>query len=230
MLLAERQWRARCPSENISPKQNFGSHTLRLPQSFYPAESFPEISALGAGWQAIRAEFLALRAPLLDIDRVDKTHAEVFAEIQQHVEGGGQFGWLQGWRENPRWIQYALVLNDEPLPFVVDLFPQTLALLRRFSGIKVAGFSQLQPHGFLSTHRHPELAEEGLLQCHVTIDAPDDRNYCYLNVGGDFRQHTNGGTLVFDGSLDHFAVNASDTSRTILYLEFDPLKAGGKPR
>lgn len=197
---------------------------------FHPVESFPHIAALGANWPTIRDEFLALRAPLLDIDRVDKTHAEVFAEIGRHVEGGGEFGWLQGWRENPHWVQYALLLNDEPLPFVVDLFPNTLALLRRFSGIKVAGFSQLKPHGFLSTHRHPELAEEGLLQCHVTIDAPDERNYCYLNVGGEFRQHANGGTLVFDGSLDHFAVNASDASRTILYLEFDPVKAGGKPR
>lgn len=199
-------------------------------QPFHPTESFPGIASLAAHWQTIRSEFLALRAPLLDIDRVDKTHAEVFAEIGRHVEDGGEFGWLQGWRENPRWIQYALLLNDDPLLFVVDLFPQTLALLRRLPGIKVAGFSQLKPHGFLSTHQHPELAEEGLLQCHVTIDAPEDRNYYYLNVGGEFRQHTNGGSLVFDGSLDHFAVNASEVSRTILYLEFDPVKAGGKPR
>ena len=200
------------------------------PQPFHPPASFPALAPLATNWQTIRTEFLALRAPLLDIDRVDKTHAEVFAEIGRHVAEGGEFGWLQGWRENPQWVQYALLLNDEPLPFVVDLFPQTLALLRRLSGIKVAGFSQLKPHGFLSTHRHPELAEEGLLQCHVTIDAPDERNYCYLNVGGEFRQHTNGGCLVFDGSLDHFAVNASEASRTILYLEFDPVQAGGKPR
>ncbi|MEP7043553.1 MAG: aspartyl/asparaginyl beta-hydroxylase domain-containing protein [Dokdonella sp.] len=195
------------------------------PQSFYPLDAFPGVKVLSDGWETIRAEFLALKAPVLSIDRVDKTHAEAFAEIHQHVRAGGEFGWLLGWRTNPDWIQYALVLNDAPLPFVADLFPNTLALLGRLPGIKVGGFSQLKPHGFLATHRHPELAEENLLQCHVTLDAPVEGNYCYLNVNGEFRQHTNGAAIVFDGSLDHFAVNASAAARTILYLEFDPAKA-----
>lgn len=194
-------------------------------RSFYPLDAFPKLAALREHWQTIRDELLALDAPVLDIDRVDKTHEQLFAQIERHVGDGGDFGWLHGWRDNPAWLQYALVLHDAPLPFVMQRFPRTLELIGRLSGIKVCGFSRLAPHGFLSTHRHPELAAENLLQCHVTLDAPLEGNYCYLNVNGEFRQHRNGEALVFDGSLDHFAVNASREMRTILYLEFDPQRA-----
>jgi len=192
---------------------------------FHPLDAFPKLQVLGRHWTSIREEFLALHAPVLGIDRVDKTHEEVFAELGRHLRAGGEYGWLLGWPDNPNWIQYALVLDDEPLPFLREAFPRTLALLGELSGIKVCGFSQLKPHGFLSTHRHPELAEQNLLQCHLTLDAPTQGNYCYLNVAGEFRQHTNGTMFVFDGSLDHFAVNASAAPRTILYLEFDRARA-----
>jgi beta-hydroxylase len=193
--------------------------------AFHPLHDFPKLEPLGRHWQAIREEFLALHAPVLDIDRLDKTHAEVFAELGRHLDRGGEFGWMLGWPDNPNWIQYALVLNDAPLPFVRNAFPKTLALVAQLSGIKVCGFSRILPNGFLPTHRHPELIAENLLQCHLTIDAPTEDNYCYLNVGGEFRQHTNGAMFVFDGSLDHFAVNASTAPRTILYLEFDRSRA-----
>jgi beta-hydroxylase len=89
-------------------------------------------------------------------------------------------------------------------------------------GVKVAAFVRLAPDGFLGAHRHPELREEGLLQMHLTLEAADEANYAYLNVEGEFRQHVPGEGFVFDGSLDHFALNASPEDRVILYLEFRP--------
>ena len=55
----------------------------------------------------------------------------------------------------------------------------------------------------------------------VTLKAPKPSASCLLNVAGEIRQHVTGGTIVFDGSLPHWAVNASAEERVILYLEFD---------
>jgi Aspartyl/Asparaginyl beta-hydroxylase len=80
----------------------------------------------------------------------------------------------------------------------------------------------MAPQTFLPLHNHPELREKGLLQMHLTLDAAASCNYAYINVDGHFRQHRPGDAFVFDGSCDHFALNASTQMRTILYLEFAP--------
>jgi beta-hydroxylase len=85
-------------------------------------------------------------------------------------------------------------------------------------GIRFTGASSL------NTHRHPELYEQDLLQFHVTLDAATERNFAYLNVAGIFNQNMTGNAIVFDGSLDHFALNASPADRTILYMEFERSK------
>jgi hypothetical protein len=55
---------------------------------------------------------------------------------------------------------------------------------------------------------------------HVALSEISSRNYAYFNVAGEFRQYTSRNAFVFDGSNDHFAVNASSEERVILYLEF----------
>ena len=62
--------------------------------------------------------------------------------------------------------------------------------------------------------------KESLLQFHLPIITAPERNYAYLNVMGEFRQHVEGEPIIFDGSLDHFAINESDVDRTIVYMEF----------
>ena len=192
-------------------------------QAFYDLEEFPDLQALAQAWPEMRRDLDALHAPLMDVDRVNKSHAAVVAEVGQRVAAGEPFGWVKGWSilggANPDWTQYGLVLGDQPIPYAVA--PRTLALLAGLHGIKVAAFVRLAPRTLLPVHTHPEVASEGLLQAHITLKAPAPTASCLLNVAGDIRQHATGGVLVFDGSLPHWALNASDEERVILYLEFN---------
>lgn len=62
------------------------------------------------------------------------------------------------------------------------------------------------------------------MQMHITLDAASERGFAYLNVAGHFNQNRVGNAIVFDGSLDHFALNASPQPRTIFCLEFERAK------
>ncbi len=191
--------------------------------AFFDLDHFPALVDLAHAWQAMRADLDALHAPVMDIDRVGKPHSAVVAEVAHRVTAGETFGWVKGWggqagAANPDWTQYGLVLADRSIPFAKA--PRTLALLAGLRGIKVAAFVRLAPGTLLPVHTHPEIATEGLLQAHVTLRAPPPSGSCLLNVAGELCQHVEAHTLVFDGSLPHWALNASDNDRVILYLEF----------
>lgn len=191
--------------------------------AFYDNGDFPALVGLAQAWSEMRADLDALQAPVMDVDRSDKPHAAVVAEVARRVEGGETFGWVKGWSKaggDPDWTQYGLVLGDQVIPYAVA--PRTLALLAGLQGLKVAAFVRLAPGTFLAAHTHPEVASENLLQAHITLKAPQPCGSCLLNVGGEVRQHVEGGLIVFDGSLRHWALNASDAERVILYLEFAP--------
>jgi aspartyl/asparaginyl beta-hydroxylase (cupin superfamily) len=198
-------------------------------KKFYSLDEFPGLNKLVDSWYIIREEFDLLKAPLMEINRNGKSHYEVQNEVVKKVLGGASYGWIEGWGQgqereqeqgNRDWTQFGLVVDDLPVPFAAGAMPKTQNLLRGVRGIHVAALSRMAPHSLLSTHRHPELPERGLLQLHIGISAPESRNYAYFNVAGEFRQHVDGSAFVFDGSHDHFAVNCSDFERVILYVEF----------
>lgn len=190
---------------------------------FRPLQDYPALLSLCAHWRMIRDEYRRLDLQTLPIRRDGKSHEQVFAEVQAHTRDSGHYGWLMGWgSQAQKWTQLGLVMQDQDVPFLRTVMPETLRLLRATRGIKVAALLKMAPGTFLETHTHPELAEQGLLQFHLTLDAAETRNFAYLNVDGEFRQHVPGEAFVFDGARPHFAVNASDQDRIILYLEFDP--------
>lgn len=193
-------------------------------RSFFPIEDFPKLENLLNHWGVIREEFLHLNAPTIPVNRVNKDFAAVYKETKEHIENGGDYGWMLGWggekEGNANWLQFGIFANYEPVVWAADKMPKTMALLKEIPGIKVCGLATMKPHCYLATHTHPEIAIEDLLQFHITLDVPDEGNYNYLNVAGEFNHNELGEGVVFDGSLDHFALNASRQDRTILYLEF----------
>ncbi|HWM84686.1 MAG TPA: aspartyl/asparaginyl beta-hydroxylase domain-containing protein [Kofleriaceae bacterium] len=194
-----------------------------MTQAYYPLEDFPLIEALAGKWLTIREEFLALDAPVTPLHRFGKTYREVGQEVQAYMAAGGEYGWMAGWGlhgANPAWLQYPLIAFDSPSPFVMDTMPLTLELMRDIPAIKTCALVKLKAGGALPVHQHPEFREHGLLLLHLTLDAAAEKNYAYLNVDGEWRQHAVGSAIVFDGACDHFVVNESAADRTILYLEF----------
>ncbi|NQY62447.1 MAG: aspartyl/asparaginyl beta-hydroxylase domain-containing protein [Alteromonadaceae bacterium] len=195
-----------------------------MQRSFYPIADFPKLAELGKHWQTIQNEFYALNAPVIPINRVNKDFTAVYNEIKTHMQNDGEYGWLLGWGgktgENPDWLQYGLIANYNPIPWASTSMPKTLELLKNIPGIKVCGLATMKPNCYLATHTHPEISIEQLLQFHITLDTLQTSNYNYLNVNGEFNQNETGESVIFDGSLEHFAINASTANRTILYIEF----------
>ncbi|MBY3425244.1 aspartyl/asparaginyl beta-hydroxylase domain-containing protein [Rhizobium laguerreae] len=194
-----------------------------MSRRFYQENEFQQLAPLKDNWERIRDEAREMNAPLTGIHRVGKTHQQVFTELADHVESGGKYGWLDGWGPqgvNKDWVQLMLMTEDRPVSFLNGRMGATASLLSEIAGVKVAALVRLKAHTFLPIHRHAELAQERILQMHLTLEASPEHNYAYLNVEGDFRQHVPGELLIFDGSLVHFALNASPADRTILYVEF----------
>jgi beta-hydroxylase len=192
-------------------------------KSFHDIADFPKLQWLTEHWQFIRDELALLNAPIMPINRVNKSHDDVFREVAHYVGQGNKYGWIFGWGRhgaNKDWLQFPLIYGDAPVPFLNGEMRQTVALLAQFQGIKVCALLKMNSHSSLPCHDHPELAREGLLQFHLPLKTAATRNYNYLNVNGEFRQHVCGEPIVFDGSHDHFALNESDEERVLLYMEF----------
>lgn len=197
---------------------------VQIEQAFYEIEDFPELQNLSEKWEIIKKEFLELKAPVMDVHRIDKVHEDVFTEVHNQVLAGKQYGWVQGWGAgkggNINWIQYGLVLNGKKIPFVNNEMQNTINLLLNIDGINAAALLKLKPHTVLHTHNHPDIREKNALQMHLPLQTIDVENYNYLNVMGEFRQYQEGIPIVFDGALNHFAMNESRYNRTTLYIEF----------
>lgn len=193
-------------------------------KAYYELSEFPGLSILEKAWTTIRDEYLALDVPLTPVHRFQKTYREVAEEMRAYLESGGAYGWMTGWGAetvNHDWIQYSLMGFGRVMPAVLETMPRTVALLDELPGVQTAAIAKLKAGGSLACHRHADIQSRGLLLLHLTLDAPTERNYAYLNVAGEFRRHTVGSIHVFDGGLDHFAINESDGDRTIFYLEFE---------
>lgn len=195
---------------------------------FYSLEDFPHLNELCKNWKIIQQEFLQINSPLMNVDREGKKYDEVIRNIQQELQNGNPYGWIRGWGKNggnDDWIQYGLLSYNSNVnallePFISNTIPKTLKMIKKINGIKICAFVKLKAHSTLSCHTHPEIYEESLLQLHLPIVTASKKNYAYLNVMGEFKQHICGEPIIFDGSLDHFAINESDEDRTILYIEF----------
>ena len=196
--------------------------------AFYTIDEFPRFRELCDNWQIIKEEFLQINAPLMNVHRHAKKQEEVIKQVQSELENGNTYGWVRGWGKegiNDDWIQYAIYSNSSYVnkmlePYINRLIPRTLEMLKRINGIKICGFAKLKAHSMLPCHTHEGIYKESLLQFHLPIITAPERNYAYLNVMGEFRRHVEGEPIIFDGSLDHFAINESDFDRTVVYMEF----------
>jgi hypothetical protein len=176
---------------------------------------FPPLLILQEHWRTIAAECAAIdRSHRLPIARGDRSHQEVAEELVS----GGRPGWIEAWGPEPRlWWNYGFVHEDQ-LPFGDAGAPQTVALLQRLRGLRVAALSLFRPGANLPVHQHDELRADGILTFHLGLQMAAD--YSYLWVDGTFIREEEGKGFVFDGSRPHFAFNSSDRDRLILYLEF----------
>jgi len=190
-------------------------------QPFHPLELFPDLSPISSNWQTIRDEYLSLNAPILQIDRVNKSHESVYEELKAK----GHNGWVKGWNTdgmtNEKWLNFPIRFYDQMVFDVEQLMPFTAKLIAPLQGVRVCALNKMLPDLFLGTHTHPDHTTRGTLIYHLCLLADDPNTpYNYLNVNGEFIHQLPGTSYVFDGSYPHFALNASARDRVIMYIEF----------
>ncbi len=172
-----------------------------------------------SGFEAVRAEYLALDVPILPIHR--GWGAPFLDRLKQFPETGWAPYWQVGTDEpNHSWMTYTLLDEGWSPPEAPRNVPRTLELLSH-PACYYGGISRFRPLSVLGEHGHPNLDSEHLV-VHLGLEVEPGK--AFLCVGGRFYEEANGNVFCFDGTIPHFAVNASTRDRAVLYLEFDRTK------
>jgi len=187
---------------------------------FYDPRRFELATQLAANVEAVRAELFSLDAKLLGLQRTGPI--EEFAKKLERGENGWTPSWQVGSSDaNQNWLTYGLTYQGRFMPEADTKYPLTRSLLDR-KEVLVAAFSLLKPLSVIAPHNHKYLGN-GLLTLHVGVDVAPATSF--INVDGIFEEERVGKPIVFDGSCEHFALNAGLSDRVVLYIEFDSSKA-----
>ena len=171
---------------------------------FIPIASFPELKTLTDNWRTIRDEAMALN---------DAGHIRA---ARGYTDLGFNSFFRRGWK------RFYLKWYDEPLPSAQSLCPKTVALLQSIPSINGAMFAMLPPGGTLGRHRDPFA---GSLRVHVGLSTPND-DRCAIWVDGERYSWRDGEAVVFDETFIHWAENATETPRVILFCDVErPLRS-----
>ena len=177
--------------------------------SAVPAKPYLDRSAFGHldplrdQWQAIRDEALHL---------FDEGYIRA---AEKHNDASFASFFKEGWK------RFYLTWYGEPLASAQTLCPNTVALLEKIPEVKAAMFALLPPGSKLNPHRDPFA---GSLRYHLGLVTPNS-DACRIFVDGEQYSWRDGKDVVFDETYVHWAENATDQTRVILFCDVErPLR------
>lgn len=187
-------------------------HYPALPEiEFHPRSDFPELAALEAETDAIRAEFETLIA------------AEA-AEMVPYIQYPERVP-LRQWRElnnNRDWTAIHLLQNGRRVEANARHCPRTMAAIARLPQPHIPGgspnamFSLLAPRTRIPPHTGVANVR---LVCHLPLIVPPA---CGFRCGATTVEWRVGETFVFDDTIEHEAWNDSDELRVVLIVDLWP--------
>jgi beta-hydroxylase len=163
-----------------------------------PAE-FPELQKLQDNWQEIRAEGQALLA------------AGAIKKAEQYNDVGFNSFFKTGWK------RFYLKWYGDSHPSAMKLCPRTTELVQSIGSIKAAMFAELPPGSKLVRHRDPYA---GSYRYHLGLETPNSPD-CYIDVDGQRYHWKDGEGVVFDETYIHYAENATEQNRIILFCDVE---------
>lgn len=166
---------------------------------YVDVRDFPEMAPLQAHWQEIRREALQL-------DQEGRIRA---------ATGFNDLGFNSFFRSG--WKRFYLLWYGQTPPSALVACPRTVELLRSIPSIRGAMFASLPPGGRLSRHRDPYA---GSLRYHLGLATPNAPD-CYIVVDGQRYAWSDGEAVMFDETFIHFAENATDRPRVILFCDVE---------
>lgn len=195
-------------------------HFPGLPEvEFHDRALFPELDAIEAQTDAIRAEFEALIA-------AEAAEMVPYIQYPEHVP-------LAQWRElnkNRDWTAIHLLQNGEPVRANAGHCPATMAALSKLPQPHIRGaspnamFSLLAPRTRIPPHTG---VANTRLVCHLPLIVPPG---CGFRVGATTREWDVGKAFVFDDTIEHEAWNDSGELRVVLIFDLWPSALGAAER
>ena len=176
--------------------------------AFHDRDRFPWLAALEAATEAIAAEFAVAAA----------SHA---AELVPYIQYGEAVP-LDQWRalnHNRDWTAIHLIERGRVIGANAQHCPQLMQLLADIPQPQISGagpnamFSLLAPH----THIPPHTGITNTrLVCHLPLIVPPG---CWFRVGDVRHDWVPGKAWVFDDTIEHEAMNPTDTLRVVLIVD-----------
>ena len=175
---------------------------------FYDRELFPWLADLEAATDAIREELLV----------VLREDLEAFDPYIQYPPGAPVNQWIE-LNHSPRWNSYFLWRDGQRVDEHCARCPDTAKVLAGLPMLDQPGFGPSAMFSVLSpkTHIPPHAGSSNTrLVTHLPLVLPGD---CWFRVGNDTRDWKMGEAWVFDDSIEHEAMNASDHTRVVLIFD-----------
>ena len=193
-------------SSFMAPINMFMHLFSKVPSTPYiPVREFPELSVLQENWPTIREEGLRL----IELKKIKAS--------EQNNDAGFNSFFKTGWK------RFYLKWYDASHPSAERMCPQTYALLQGIPTVKAAMFAELPPGAKLNPHRDPFA---GSMRYHLGLATPND-DRCFIEVDGQRYSWRDGQGVIFDETFIHWAENASDSDRLILFCDVErPMRFG----
>ncbi len=193
-------------SSFMAPINMFMHLFSKVPSTPYiPVREFPELSVLQENWPVIREEGLRL----IEMKKIKAS--------EENNDAGFNSFFKTGWK------RFYLKWYDASHPSAERLCPQTYALLQGIPSVKAAMFAELPPGAKLNPHRDPFA---GSMRYHLGLATPND-DRCFIEVDGQRYSWRDGQGVIFDETFIHWAENASDSDRLILFCDVErPMRFG----
>lgn len=177
------------------------ANSLVPDQPVLDSQAFPWVAELEAGWRDVRAE--------LDEILRFRDHIPRFQDVS-----------ADQYRISPddQWRTFILYGFGYQSRLNCELCPKTTALLQRIPGLQTAFFSILAPGKHVPRHRG---VTKSLVRCHLGLIVPQQREQCYMNVGGVRCVWESGHAFVFDDRYPHEVYNNTAEERAVLLLDVE---------
>lgn len=187
----------------MAPINMFMTGLCLLPrkQPYFDHDVFPELKKLTDNWQVIREEAVRLQ--------------DHIKAAQSPNDAGFNTFFKRGWK------RFYLKWYGDAHPSAQQLCPLTSALLSEIPAVKAAMFAELPAGSHLGKHRDPYA---GSVRYHLGLITPNDER-CFIEVDGIRHSWRDGEAVFFDETYVHWAQNASEETRIILFCDVErPMK------
>lgn len=178
-------------------------------QPVFDPSVFPQLRQLETNWRDILAEARQILRFRDQIPRFQDVSPD-----QYRISQGDQ------------WKTFFLLGFGFRSDVNARLCPKTMALLDSLPGVQTALFSILAPGTHIPRHKG---VSKNLVNCHLGLIVPENREACYLICGGERLLWQEGKVIVFDDTYPHEVHNLTDEERVVLMLQLErPLRPRGK--